>query len=298
MFSQYFGNYLLNHSYVSPDELDYVMNLQKDVGLKLGVLSINHGYMSATEVQTVHDLQRQQDKQFGELAVEKGFLTRQQLTELLSSQKSEHLLLGQMLVEENIMTLTDFSRAVENYKHEHHLSDEEFLSLQNNDIDVTIEKMLLLHEVNDKGTLQDYLSLFARNMIRFTEPHIRLEAGEEPSRPQEWTVMQEISGEKHLYTALRMDEPTFLKLASQYAGEYIDEADEFAQASVSELLNLHNGLFLVNMSNKGMELEITPQNIYYNKTLHGAELHHTVSVHFPYGECQLIFSENPLHIQG
>ena len=35
-----------------------------------------------------------------------------------------------------------------------------------------------------------------------------------------------------------------------------------AEASVGEFLNLHNGIFLVNISNQGIELKMTPQEVY------------------------------------
>ena len=46
-----------------------------------------------------------------------------------------------------------------------------------------------------------------------------------------------------------MDEATALAFASRYSGDTYDEVDEYVLASIEDLLNLQNGLFIVNASN-------------------------------------------------
>lgn len=47
MFSQYFGQYLLNEKYLTAEQLKASLEYQQSVRLKLGVLAINAGYMNA-----------------------------------------------------------------------------------------------------------------------------------------------------------------------------------------------------------------------------------------------------------
>ena len=68
-------------------------------------------------------------------------------------------------------------------------------------------------------------------------------------------------GRLNFKTGIACSDEGFIKLASKFAGEGIAGPDELAQASVGEFLNLHNGIFLVNMSNNGVELELRPQEI-------------------------------------
>ena len=58
MFTQFFGNYLLNQRLVSPEQLTEALELQKTTRLKLGVLAINAGYMTAAQVDEVHNAQQ------------------------------------------------------------------------------------------------------------------------------------------------------------------------------------------------------------------------------------------------
>ena len=54
MFSQFFGNYLLNKGLVSPEWLDDALSKQKDTRLKRGVLAVDAGIMTAAQVDMVH----------------------------------------------------------------------------------------------------------------------------------------------------------------------------------------------------------------------------------------------------
>ena len=49
---------------------------------------------------------------------------------------------------------------------------------------------------------------------------------------------------------LNMDEATALAFANRYSGDTYDEVDEYVLASIEDLLNLQNGLFIVNASNE------------------------------------------------
>ena len=56
-----------------------------------------------------------------------------------------------------------------------------------------------------------------------------------------------------------MPKEAAIAFACRYAGESFSEFDEYVQASLDDFLNLHNGLFLVNMSNDmGVELQLEP----------------------------------------
>lgn len=272
MFSQYFGHYLLNKGLIDTAQLKEALELQAETHVKLGVLSVNAGYMTPYQVEFVHEKQKQVDKRFGEIAIELGFITEEQLNQLLSGQKQNHLILGQALVDLGILTIDQFSTALNNYKNEHSLSDEQFEAIKAGDIDTLVETIIGLDGRSDRELFTNYLSLFAKNLIRFIDDQVRLEAKEVNDQYKaKWMVTQLIKGtedgEQTLSTGIGCDEETFIKFASIYAEETIDEIDELAKASVSEFLNLHNGIFLVNMSNRGVELDMEPQQIQENAVI-------------------------------
>jgi hypothetical protein len=263
MFAQYFGQYLLNRGLVSANELDRAMTAQKDTRVKLGVLAINHGFMSDIQVEAVHQAQTKIDKKFGEIAIELGYVTEEQITTLLNSQQNAHLALGQALIDQQILTYSTFSEALSQYKEAYSLSDEQFESITNGSIDTLLEVVLQQSNIPAKGRLADYIRLFAKNVIRFIDSDIRMEVSSSKDfSAYEWAAYQPLvqsDRSSSRMTALGGSEASFLQFASLYAQEVVDEPGEMMEASVGEFLNLHNGIYLVNLSNEGTELELEPQ---------------------------------------
>jgi len=289
MFTQYFGQYLLNKGYLTPENLHDGLENQKDTRLKLGVLAVNAGYMSADDADKINETQKRLDKRFGELSVEMGYLKEDQVEELLSSQKFEHLILGQSLVDKGYMTLKEFEKAINEYKKDYSISDKEFEYIQKDDVDEIVNIFVKFEGSKNEKALKDYLSLFTRNLIRFIDTGaiirdvIKLEKYE-----CKWTARQNIKGTINLSTFIEAEENSFVKFASKYADEELNTVDEMAEASVGEFLNLHNGIFLVNMSNEGIELEMTPQEVSSNMMIYNV---YKVSIELSFGEINILIKE-------
>ncbi|MEK3917637.1 hypothetical protein [Paenibacillus sp. FSL H7-0331] len=265
MFAQYFGQFLLNRSIVTASELDQALSAQAETRVKLGVLAINKGYMTPEQVEQVHQTQTRIDKRFGEIAVDMGHLTEEVVTELLSSQQSAHLTLGQALIDQGTMNYETFSTTLNLYKKDYSLTDDQFESIVNGSIEALVESILSKQNMILGQALTDYISLFAKNMIRFIDSHIRIEIiPTDSAAVYEWTAYQSlVSSDRSCsrITAISATEASFLQLASIYALESIEAPGEMMEASVGELLNLHNGIYLVNLSNRSIELDLEPQAV-------------------------------------
>ncbi|MFD2444795.1 hypothetical protein ACFSO7_12545 [Bacillus sp. CGMCC 1.16607] len=295
MFSQYFGHYLLNRELITREQLADALEFQASVHVKFGVIAVDEGNMTPLQVEEVHEKQKQVDKRFGEIAMELGYLTNEQVESLVSAQKQSHLFLAQALVDRGYMTIEQFGNALNDYKKENSLSDDQFEAIKGGSIEALVENIF-----NDKDSSQNvifgkYLSLFAKNLIRFVDDAVYLEiSGSKGDQGENWLVHQEIIGDSPLFTAMSTNEEVFLHIASKYAEEELTEVDELAKASVSEFLNLHNGIYLVNMSNWGVELNMKPQEVLENATVTGDSL--LVTVHTSKGSFQLIMSNQPSSI--
>ncbi|NHN33960.1 hypothetical protein [Paenibacillus agricola] len=265
MFAQYFGQFLLNRSLVTASQLDQAMSAQKETRVKLGVLAINKGYLSPEQVEEVHQAQTRIDKRFGEIAVNLGYAKEEQISELLSSQQSAHLTLGQTLIDQGTIDYEGFASALALYKKDYSLTDDKFDAIVNGNIEALLEAILTKEGISLHWAMNDYISLFSKNMIRFIDSHIRLEvATGEAATAYEWTAQQPLLSSDRIIsriTGIGGSEASFLKLASLYAQEAVEAPDEMMEASVGEFLNLHNGIFLVNLSNRSIELEMEPQSV-------------------------------------
>lgn len=292
MFSQYFGHYLLNRELITREQLADALEFQKSVHVRFGVIAVDEGYMTPLQVEEVHQKQKQVDKRFGEIAIELGFLSDEQVEALVSKQKQNHLFLAQALVDLGIMTIEQYGNSLNDYKKENSLSDDQFEAIKSGSIEALVKKILDVKDSKRKTTYEKYLSLFAKNLIRFIDDQVYLEVeGLEAAQQDDWLVHQKITGELPLFTALSANEDVFLYIASKHAEEELTEVDELAKASVSEFLNLHNGIYLVNLSNWGKELNMEPQNVIENASVSGEAFLVTVTI--SKGSFHLILSDQP-----
>jgi len=286
MFSQYFGQYLLKKEYLNSEQLKTALEYQQSVRLKLGVLAVNAGYMNSQQAKIVHEMQSKFDKRFGELAVESGYLKEEQVEELLSSQSFGYLLLAQALIDKNYISLEKFEESIHEYKKEYNVSESQFLALQSDDVDEIINVYINVEDDKFGLEIKHYISLFMRNIIRFIDSEVYTN---EIIKVEEYqtkcAVTQKIKNSINLHTYINAEENVFVKLASRFAEEEISSVDEMAKDSVGEFLNLNNGLYLVGMSNMGIELDMESQLVVFEKLIPSS---YVLPIELPFGKIELI----------
>ncbi|SCM78982.1 conserved hypothetical protein [uncultured Sporomusa sp.] len=260
MFTQYFGQYLFNKGILSADQLCDLLAYEQSTHVKLGVLALNSGLMTAAQIEEVHELQRAMDRRFGEIALSKGYLTQPQLDNLLSQQTSRHLGLNQAILDRNCLTLSQLETALENFKQDTGLSQAQLQALQSADVD-QIVPLFLDFPQDETGRLHyDYVALLLKNIVRFLNDQPLLSRPLPQSKqPEGWIISQQAVGDHTLSTALVLSDSSLIGLAARFSQEEITQVDDLAKDSVAEFLNLHNGIFLINMSDRGLELDLKPQ---------------------------------------
>ena len=259
MFSQFFGNYLLQRKLITAGQLRDILALQDSVRVKLGVLAIDAGYLTADQVDRVHRLQSKVDKRFGEIAIEEGFLNEDQLSDLLGRQNKRHLLLSQALIDKNIMSFEEIDRVLAEYKKDSGLSAEEFEALKNNDIDSVAAAFVKMPDLGDPNVYTAYFSLFVRNLVRFVDGGVLLERAEKVrEEPFECLIYQEMDGRFKVFTGFAGSESAMAGFAGRFAGMNMSRMDDMACDALGEFMNIQNGLFLSGLSNDWVELELTP----------------------------------------
>ncbi|QJW46122.1 hypothetical protein HA075_10010 [bacterium BFN5] len=262
LLNQYFGQYLLNKGILQAEQLSEALILERSVRVKLGVLAINTGLMNAVQVEAVHEMQRAKDKKFGELAIDMGYLTLVQLEELLEIQRNRQMSLSQAIVDLGFLDLASLEQALTHYKRESQLSSEQWKTLNEADYEQAAHLFLDFSGVGGIGEIYyDYAALFLRSIVRFLNDTPILQPNNNTCDYQtpKWLVTQNIVGEVGLVTGIAMDDHTFLEMARRYSQEELTEIDELAECSVAEFLNVVNGIFCVNASDQGVNLDLQPQ---------------------------------------
>ncbi|MFA9375713.1 MAG: chemotaxis protein CheX [Lachnotalea sp.] len=252
MYTQFFGNYLLNKQLISQEQLMDAIQDKKSIHVKLGVLAIHSGLMTSKEVNLIHERQMDVDKLFGELAIEAGFLTKFQLDMLLGTQTPDYLLLSQALVDKGYLSIDAFQSSMIEYQSHYELTALDFANAQSATVKTLIRDFFEFDNIPVDLTemLYGYITLLFNNIIRFVgddfTPYPVVKIG---AYPITWCVSQKIKGDFSLHTAMDMDETTLISFASRYVGENYTINNEYVKSSMEDFINLHNGLFAVNLSN-------------------------------------------------
>mgnify|MGYP001011508449 CR=1 FL=1 len=264
MLTQFFGNYLLQKKLVTSTELIEGLKYKSILTKKLGVLAVSAGYMTPEEVEDVHTMQASIDKRFAEIAVHMGYLTIPQAEEIIEAQKFGYILLGNSLVELGYVPLKEIHKAIKDYEGAYQLSYSNLLESNEEKMYEMVQSLYHFPETESINYKKEYVALLIKNLIRFIGNDYTLLDPEEalPESESLWTSTQSIDGFYNSRTSIVASEDSFIAFASRYAGEECVKIDEFVQASVSDFLNLHNGLFTVNMSNNhNVELSLSPPEI-------------------------------------
>lgn len=292
MFSVFFGNYLLNRGIISAQQLEEVLVKQKETRLKLGTLAINENLMTVNQVKRIHLLQMKKDKYFGELSVEEGYISESDLARLLKKQKSEHLILAQTLIDEGYITLEEYEHELDRYKEMHSLSDNSFDALLEGNVSVVINELLNIEFKDHDKLYKEYIELFFKNAIRFIDTNIRFEEIDQMNERQyEVLASQIIKDTDPYYTAIAGKKEHILKVASIFAEEEFIELTDYPKDAFGEFLNLHNGIFLVNMSNNNHPMDISVQEVAVNKKIVSEREMYRIPCQFPFGTLDLIIGK-------
>ena len=271
MYSQFFGSYLLRREAITPEQLTHAISQSSAAHIKLGTLAIHKGYMVASEVEEVCYLQTREDRRFGEIAIDRGYLTEEQVRDLLKTQTPNFLLFGQCLVDDGAITYSELQTLILDYEAENELCEIDLdLDLENQEkISHLIERFFLVAEIPVNAYSTMYMELLFNNLVRFIgDDFTPLTPISCTEYPVNYCISQNIHGKTSCSSRIDMEQDVAIAFASRFAKMEFTAFDEYVQASIEDFINLHNGLFLVNMSNNhAIELSLDPPSVSDEETL-------------------------------
>jgi len=270
MFSQFFGQFLLNRGYLTSAELLDVLNRTSQAHVRLGVMAMGHKLLTADQVEEIHAIQAREDKRFGQIALDLGYLTGDQLDELLAGQKNEHMQMVQVLLDSKLFSLDDLDRLLEEYRDSNAMDEVALQALMDGQVDTYVDLFLNLQDAFDPVSCREYVCLFLKNFIRFIDRGICFEPIQCPENYHNtYLATQVLEGKNRMLTGIGGSGEALLELASRFSQEPISEIEDLMADAVGEFLNLQNGIFTVNMSDQGVEMEMEPQIFLTNPNIPG-----------------------------
>lgn len=264
MLTQFFANYMLEKKIIDSEQLIHALRHKHNLNQSLDAIALSSGYMTEEEIEDVHNMQTAKDTEFVRLALHMGYLTMSQASELEEAQHFGYLLLGRAAVELGFCTKELMAQTIADYEFDYQLS---FSDCLNFDKDKIEEMIHAYYQFPDSDTMQpaeEYAILLIRNLIRFVGDDFRLvgKLEELPALPSSKEVFQTISGAVNGKTAIIGYKDFLDAFADRYSCGELHGDEEYIVASLEDFLNLHNGLFMVNLSSAhDMEAELSPPEI-------------------------------------
>ncbi len=268
MFSQFFGNYLLNKEKITKDQFTSCMEYMRANRVKLGLIAESEGLLSRQQADELNRLQMQSDKRFGDLAIEKGYLTDADISHLLQLQGNPYLIFVQALEENNLMNRDEIAQYVSDFQHEAGLTNTALEAIKSGDFD----RLLPAFVDTDKPDYVDLMALTLRNIVRFVSSYIRLDqATKVTSYSAKYIAWQKTTGNYEGFLGFASDDNAILTIADGYAGEYFEKPDEDALDSVCEFTNCINGLYATELSYKDTSIDMLPPEFMYDGNVDDSE---------------------------
>ena len=269
MYSQFFGNYLFSNGHVTKEQLLSALSRQAKVAIQVRMLALYSGYMSSQEIEYVIELQKEDGKNFSEIAIKYGYLTQEQVIELLNNKAPDFLILGQILISDGVFSYAEFENILTDYRSQAEFLDFELNEENRNDFHRLVEDFSIVSEFAIPDFGKSYLELLFNNFVRYIGDDF---SSLPPSLCNEFAtehcVSQMIKGSYVVNTYFNMDSSTAIAFAERYSGDTYDEVDEYVLAAIEDILNLHNGIYIVNESNDTLnELSIGVVNHHHDEII-------------------------------
>ena len=263
MFDQIFGNYLVSSGYLSSDDLNDVIESEKQVRVKLGLIAVTEKLMTKEQADEVNQLQAMMDKRFGDIAVEKGYLTDEQVGRLLKKQGNIYMLFVQTLIDKNLMTLDEIDMMLGRFQSMEGFSDSEMDDLVSGDIDRVIS--LYLPENSELGIR--HCGIVIRSFLRLISSYAYVsKAYMVDELVADNFAMQPLAGDHKLQAGFAGAGNSLLMIANPFCQESFEVVDMDALDAVGEFINCVNGLFASSLSTEGVDVDMEVPQFYDKKS--------------------------------
>ena len=246
MFSQFFGNYLLNKQKITNEQLISCMEYMRANRVKLGLIAESEGLLTRKQ------------------ADEKGYLTEADISHLLQLQGNPYLIFVQALEENHVMNREEIQKNLEAFQKEEGLTNSAIDAIKYGDF----ERLLPTFVTTDNKAVLDMMGLVLRNIVRFVSSYIRIEEAKKVTEySAKYIACQKTTGAYDGFLAFASDDDAILTIADGYAGEYFEKPDEDALDSVCEFTNCINGLYATELSYKEVVIDMLPPEFHFDDSI-------------------------------
>ena len=251
---QFFGQYLLSKSIVTPKQLLEALSYQEFETLKIGHYAVEDNYLTPKQAEQINIEQQKRDLKFGETAVAMGLLTQAQVDELLTIQRNNHVYLGEAVVAKGFASKEIIEDALRQFKQE----QESF------DIDATHLKQIGIDQPEIIGT---FLDLIKKLFYRMWDVHVKI--GDIQFRKGLVTlegsvVSIPIVGQFNTNLILSASREMMTTGIEKVIGE-VNPSNELCEDLLKEIANVISGNMVAILAKQGKSCDVRPPVIIKNE---------------------------------
>ena len=256
MFTNLFGKYLVEKNIITDDDFFMIKMEQNKTSAKLGLIAVSEKLITEEDADKINARQQVVDKKFGDIAIEMGLLTQYQVERLLALQGNPYLKFCQYVTDKGILELNQTEDALADFQKDNGFTGRDMDDMKSGDIDRILP--LFLPQLPE-GPVVDHLSVIFRSLIRLVSSDLSFKRGYVTDSYQTGNyAMQHLFGEYEATTVFSGDDQGILAVGEGFAKEFFDVVGVDALDSVSEFINIADGLFATSMSKRDIELSLEP----------------------------------------
>lgn len=243
MGNRYFSQYLLNAGVLDAGNISDVMPKSAHAVPQLHILAMQQHLLSESQVKelsTADDVVKTLE--------EAKMLSDAQIESLKNTVPGRDARVAQTLLDEHIADLKNIERCFREYDNDelHPIKD-------------AVKKIVSKYEeMNPVADIYgEYTEMFVGALQRFmdTDAVVLTEATDLDFAGTR-IVSQSMGGQLSVAVAVLAKNQMFLEMARRYSGEDLTELDELAEDSLAEFINVLNGLYIVNLSGRDLDMDL------------------------------------------
>ena len=243
MGNRYFSQYLLNAGVLDAGNISDVMPKSAHAVPQLHILAMQQHLLSESQVEelsTADDVVKTLE--------EAKMLSDAQIESLKNTVPGRDARVAQTLLDEHIADLKTIERCFREYDNDeiHPIKDA---------VKKIVSKYEEMNPVED--IYGEYTEMFVGALQRFmdTDAVVLTEATDLDFAGTR-IVSQSMGGQLSVAVAVLAKNQMFLEMARRYSGEDLTELDELAEDSLAEFINVLNGLYIVNLSGRDLDMDL------------------------------------------
>ncbi len=247
MKSNNLAQYFLNEGVMSLEQIEPLLPKMRTKRIQLPVVALRQRMVAPGVLDEIGSVTTEV---FKEIALEKGLLTSEQIEELSQESGGESLHFAQYLLDEGILDFTELDVYFQEREHMKELP-----------VHYAIRTLCGEQLELESAFYSDFMEIFMDSLMDFLRAPavISLEPVSEKVFSTELAThaaSQCMNGDVSIVTGILAENDKFLELASRYSEENLTEIDEIAIDSIQEFMNVVNGIYSIQLAERGIEVDL------------------------------------------